>query len=89
LGLIALCSSYKPYAKMLTAHNGKIGFDESAQSGLYLKGRDRSKSTLLKVEARKKRAAEDIEEEPLDLTPRKKVSYPFWPTLAQTDWPLR
>jgi hypothetical protein len=76
---------YKPYAKALTAHNGETALDGSAQSGLYLKGRDRSAANLLKQQARKKRALEDEEDEEVELTPRKKVSGGSWLGLAHTD----
>jgi hypothetical protein len=76
---------YKPYAQSLTAHSGEVALEGSAQSGLYLKGRDRSAANLLKQAARKKRALEDKEDEVVDLTPRKKVSGRNWLGLAHTD----
>ena len=49
--LIDHTGEYKPYAAALTAHNGQLELGRSCQSGVFLKGRDRSKKAVLKKEA--------------------------------------
>jgi hypothetical protein len=71
-----------PYHKYLTAHNGNIDPKRSAQSGVWLKGRDRSKTAMFKKEEARKRALEESDDDEEILSPTKKVCGVLWAKLA-------
>ncbi|KAJ4392499.1 hypothetical protein N0V91_011385 [Didymella pomorum] len=75
--LARIKEDHTPYHKTLTAHNGQLGLTESAQSGIYLKGRDRSNKGVLKREKRKIEELEADSEPEAALTPVKKARKAF------------
>jgi hypothetical protein len=84
---VALTGTIRDHPKhsdTLFAHDGNNG---TSQSGIVLKGRDRSKATLLRREEQKRREIEDDEEDDALSsfgTPKVRHYGPIWRNLALT-----
>jgi hypothetical protein len=84
VALTGTIRDHPKHCETLFAHDGQNG---TSQSGVVLKGRDRSKATLLKREERKRREIEDDEEEDALSsfgTPKVRHYGPIWRNLALT-----
>ena len=73
---MSLFREHRKYSDSLNAHSGELKRAQYIQSGIYFKGRDRSKKGILQRELVRKREMEVLEEEEA-IGPKKRVGSPY------------